>query len=79
MFKSILHVLGLLIPHYYTDRVALNHSNGVWSVVCREDEVSSSDKPYISAYGTIKSITWLNVSAGGKVKLDDKYATKRPE
>ena len=76
MIKEILIFIGMLIPHFYTGRVALNNNNGVWSVVCREDEVDSSDIPHIHAYGTIRSMTWLNISAGGKVKLDDKYVKR---
>jgi hypothetical protein len=68
--ETIKDLLFCLIPMYVTDRVALNNTNGVWSVVCLESEVQDDDHMHIDAYGTIRTFTWFNVSRGGKVRLD---------
>lgn len=61
------------IPRFVTDRVALNYNDGIWSVVCLESQVEDDDLIIISAYGTIKTFTWLGFARGGKVELDKEY------
>ena len=70
--KIIGGLLLCLIPRHVTDRVALNCTDEVWSVVCLEDQVSDELKLFVDAYGTIKTFTWFGFARGGMVKLDDK-------
>jgi len=63
-------LLLIFIPRFITDRVALNFNDGVWFVFCLESQVEDDDLISISAYGTIKTFTWLGFAKGGMVKLD---------
>tara|TARA_R110000851_G_C12907232_1_gene548855 strand:- start:41 stop:388 length:348 start_codon:yes stop_codon:yes gene_type:complete len=70
--KIIGELLLILIPRHVTDRVALNHNDGTWSVVCLEGQEHLVDNSFIHAHGTIKTFTWFGVARGGMVKLDEK-------
>jgi len=62
--------LMIFIPRYITDRVALNNTGGVWTVVCLEGQERMGEHMFIHAYGTIKTFTWFGIAKGGMVKLD---------
>jgi hypothetical protein len=69
LMDNIIQVILFLTPRYVTDRVALNNTDEVWSVVCLEGQVQDGD--VIHAYGTIRTFTWFGISRGGMVKLDE--------
>ena len=61
----------MLIPHFVTDRVALYYAeDNMLQVLCREDEIHCDIEDMVVCKGTIRTWTWFNICAGGRVVID---------
>lgn len=69
----MLNYLLLLIPMFYTERLALTlDDDNQYMVLCYEDEVTEILEPLVFNYGTVKGFAWLGVViASNNIVLDE--------